>query len=56
MIDRFLAGIVNARSFLAKLWALARPYWFAQERQHLGLWGYQRRRSRRRGSRAACWR
>ena len=34
MIDRFLTRIANARGFLAKLWVLARPYWFAQERQH----------------------
>ena len=31
MIDRFLTRIANARGFLAKLWVLARPYWFAQE-------------------------
>jgi putative ATP-binding cassette transporter len=40
MIDRFLVRIANARSFLAKLWVLARPYWFAEERQTVGLWGY----------------
>ena len=32
MIERIAA----ARVFLRKLWALARPYWFAQERQRLG--------------------
>jgi vitamin B12/bleomycin/antimicrobial peptide transport system ATP-binding/permease protein len=37
MIDRFLTRITNAHSFLAKLWVLARPYWFAQERQAIGL-------------------
>ena len=39
MIDRFLVSIANARSFLSKLWVLAKPYWFAEERQTLGLWG-----------------
>ena len=33
MIDRFLVRIANAHSFLSKLWVLARPYWFAEERQ-----------------------
>jgi putative ATP-binding cassette transporter len=40
MIDRFLTRIANARSFFAKLWVLTRPYWFAEERETLGLWGY----------------
>ena len=40
MIDRFLTRIANAHSFLSKLWVLARPYWFAEERQAIGLWGY----------------
>ena len=31
MIDRFLTRVANAHGFLAKLWVLARPYWFAQE-------------------------
>ena len=26
--------------FLRKLWALARPYWFAEERQRLEFWGF----------------
>jgi vitamin B12/bleomycin/antimicrobial peptide transport system ATP-binding/permease protein len=39
MIDRFLVRIANARSFLSKLWVLAKPYWFAEERQAVGLWG-----------------
>ena len=39
MIDRFLTRIANAHCFLAKLWVLARPYWFAEERQTIGLWG-----------------
>jgi putative ATP-binding cassette transporter len=40
MIDRFLTRIANARSFGGKLWVLVRPYWFADERQRLELWGY----------------
>ena len=40
MIDRFLTRIANARGFAGKLWVLMRPYWFAQERQRLELWGY----------------
>lgn len=40
MIDRFLTRIANARGFMGKLWVLMRPYWFAEERQRLELWGY----------------
>ncbi len=40
MIDRFLVRIANAHSFLSKLWVLARPYWFAEQRQTIDLWGY----------------
>jgi putative ATP-binding cassette transporter len=39
MIDRFLTRISNAQSFLAKVWVLARPYWFAHERSTMSLWG-----------------
>jgi putative ATP-binding cassette transporter len=39
MIDRFLTRIANAHSFLSKLWVLAKPYWFAEERQPLRLFG-----------------
>ena len=42
MIDRFLVRIANAHSFLSKLWVLARPYWFAEQRQThrpVGLFG-----------------
>ena len=39
MIDRFLTRIVNAHSFLAKLWVLARPYWFTQDRSTIRLGG-----------------
>jgi vitamin B12/bleomycin/antimicrobial peptide transport system ATP-binding/permease protein len=39
MIDRFLTGIVDAHSFLAKLWVLARPYWFTQDRSTIRLGG-----------------
>jgi putative ATP-binding cassette transporter len=40
MIDRFLMRIAGARSFAGKLWVLTRPYWFAEERQRIGLWGF----------------
>ena len=53
MIDRFLTRIANAHSFLSKLWVLARPYWFAEERQAIGLWGASSW-SRNPGSPAAC--
>src|SRR5581483_8691475 len=39
MIDRFLTSIANAHSFLAKLWVLARPYWFTQERSTIRIGG-----------------
>jgi putative ATP-binding cassette transporter len=39
MIDRFLAGFVNAHGFLAKLWVLARPYWFTKDRSTIRLGG-----------------
>ena len=39
MIDRFLTRIANAHSFLTKLWVLAKPYWFAEERQPIRLLG-----------------
>ena len=43
MIDLFLTRILNARSFLAKLWALSRPYWYAEDWQtvRLGPWSVQ---------------
>jgi vitamin B12/bleomycin/antimicrobial peptide transport system ATP-binding/permease protein len=37
MIDRFLTRTTDAHGFLAKLWVLSRPYWFAQERSTLCL-------------------
>ena len=40
MIDRFLLSFVNARTFLAKLWVLSRPYWFADESSTIGWRGY----------------
>jgi vitamin B12/bleomycin/antimicrobial peptide transport system ATP-binding/permease protein len=40
MIDRFLVSIANAHGFLAKLWVLARPYWFAQDSSTLRLRGF----------------
>jgi putative ATP-binding cassette transporter len=39
MIDRFLTRLSSARSFAGKLWVLTRPYWFAEERQALALFG-----------------
>ena len=42
MIDRFLIRIANAHTFLAKLWVLARPYWFAEERQAIAPLGLLR--------------
>ncbi|HEX5959232.1 MAG TPA: SbmA/BacA-like family transporter, partial [Hyphomicrobiaceae bacterium] len=40
MIDRFLTRIAGARTFAGKLWLLTRPYWFAQERQRIGMLGW----------------
>src|SRR5262245_55721897 len=40
MIDRFLTRIAGARSFAGKLWGLTRPYWYAEERQRIALWGF----------------
>jgi putative ATP-binding cassette transporter len=40
MIDRFLTRIAGARSFAGKLWVLTRPYWFAEDRHRVGLWGF----------------
>ena len=54
MIDRFLTSITNARGFLAKVWVLARPYWFTQERSTINFW-VSPSPSRRRGLPAACW-
>jgi putative ATP-binding cassette transporter len=39
MIDRFLTRIAGARTFAGKLWVLTRPYWYADERQRIHLWG-----------------
>ena len=39
MIDRFLTRIAGARGFAGKLWVLTRPYWYADERQRIRLWG-----------------
>jgi len=39
MIDRFLTRIVDAHSFLAKLWVLARPYWFTHDRSTIRFGG-----------------
>jgi putative ATP-binding cassette transporter len=40
MIDRFLTRIAGARSFAGKLWVLTRPYWLAEQRQRIALWGF----------------
>jgi putative ATP-binding cassette transporter len=39
MIDRFLIRIANAHSFLSKLWVLAKPYWFAEDRGTISVLG-----------------
>jgi putative ATP-binding cassette transporter len=39
MIDRFLLGIANARTFLGKLWVLTRPYWFSERRENVRILG-----------------
>lgn len=39
MIDKFLVRLATARGFLAKLWALAKPYWFATDRAEFRLLG-----------------
>ncbi len=45
MIDRFLIRMANARGFLSKLWALSRPYWYADEWADipLGPWSFRMR-------------
>jgi putative ATP-binding cassette transporter len=40
MIDRFLTRITGARSFAGKLWVLTRPYWYAEDRQRIGVRGF----------------
>src|SRR6185503_4090974 len=39
MIDKFLLRMAVARGFLAKLWALSKPYWFAKDPVPLRLPG-----------------
>ncbi len=39
MIDNLLARLGAARGFLSKLWALAKPYWFAKERAEFRILG-----------------
>ena len=55
MVDPFLTRMRDARGFASKLWSLTRPYWYAEERQEIGLFGLGLT-SGRRGSPAACWR
>ncbi len=45
MLSRFLTRIADARGFFGKLWALARPYWFAEDWQvvRVGPWTFQLR-------------
>ncbi len=40
MIDNFLRRMAAARGFLAKLWALAKPYWFATDRAEFRILGF----------------
>jgi putative ATP-binding cassette transporter len=39
MIDKFLLRLAAARGFFAKLWVLAKPYWFAKDRAEINLLG-----------------
>ena len=39
MIDKFLLRLAAARGFLAKLWALSKPYWFAEDRAEFRVLG-----------------
>jgi putative ATP-binding cassette transporter len=41
MVDPFLTRMRDARGFASKLWSLARPYWYAQERQELRVLGFR---------------
>ena len=56
MIDRFLTRISNAHSFLAKLWVLARPYWFMPGPPDDRPLGAELHRQGGVDRRAACWR
>ena len=55
MIDKFLLRLAAARGFLAKLWALAKPYWFANDRAQFRLLGFSFT-IRKAGSAARSWR
>jgi len=39
MVDPFLTRMRDARGFASKLWSLTRPYWYAEERQEISLFG-----------------
>ena len=39
MIDDLLRRLAAARGFLAKLWALAKPYWVARDKAHVRVLG-----------------
>ena len=40
MIDTFLLKLAVARGFFAKLWALAKPYWFAKDPAVIRVLGF----------------
>ena len=39
MVDPFLTRMRDARGFASKLWSLTRPYWYAEERQNIRVFG-----------------
>lgn len=39
MIDKFLLRLAAARGFLAKLWALSKPYWFSKDPAEIRILG-----------------
>src|SRR5205809_1080830 len=40
MIDKFLLRLAAARGFLAKLWALSKPYWFSEDPVPFRIFGF----------------
>jgi vitamin B12/bleomycin/antimicrobial peptide transport system ATP-binding/permease protein len=40
MVDPFLTRMRDARGFASKLWTLTRPYWWAEERQPISVFGW----------------
>jgi len=55
MVDPFLTRMRDARGFASKLWSLTRPYWYAEERQEISLFGLRLTLSEAWIARA-CWR